>query len=282
MITTQIKSQLQHNSSFFNKAVDKFTSDPRHYQITFLLIFLLFGITNLGWEVEKFKFIVTFITCLSTQAVFTFFTNKDFNSLKSALISSLSLCLMFKTNEMGTIFLAGFLSVASKFMFRFNGKHIFNPTNFGIIITILLSGKAWISPGQWGSNGLLLLFIGLLGLTVLLRVKRLDTAFAFFITFVGLSFMRNVLYQGWPIDFFFHQFTSGTLLLFTFFMITDPVSTPSHKIARIMWSVLIGVLAFYMQHILFVNGAPIWALFMLSPLTILLDKLFSANQFKWK
>ena len=282
MITTQIKSQLQHNSSFFNKAVDKFTSDPRHYQITFLLIFLLFGITNLGWEVEKFKFIVTFITCLSTQAVFTLFTNKDFNSLKSALISSLSLCLMFKTNEMGTIFLAGFLSVASKFMFRFNGKHIFNPTNFGIIITILLSGKAWISPGQWGSNGLLLLFIGLLGLTVLLRVKRLDTAFAFFITFVVLSFMRNVLYQGWPIDFFFHQFTSGTLLLFTFFMITDPVSTPSHKIARIMWSVLIGVLAFYMQHILFVNGAPIWALFMLSPLTILLDKLFSANQFKWK
>ena len=132
MITTQIKSQLQHNSSFFNKAVDKFTSDPRHYQITFLLIFLLFGITNLGWEVEKFKFIVTFITCLSTQAVFTLFTNKDFNSLKSALISSLSLCLMFKTNEMGTIFLAGFLSVASKFMFRFNGKHIFNPTNFGI------------------------------------------------------------------------------------------------------------------------------------------------------
>jgi len=279
MIATHTISQ--QLNSWLDKATGAFLKDPRHYQVTFLLIFLGYGITNLGWEVDLFKFSLTFITCLTTQAVFTAFTNKDFNSLKSALISSLSLCLMFKTNETGTVFLAAFLSIASKFMFRINGKHVFNPTNFGIIITILLTGKAWISPGQWGSNALLLFLIGLLGLSVLLRVKRLDTAIAFFLTFMGLSFIRSVLYQGWPVDFFLHQFTSGTLLLFTFFMITDPVSTPSHKAARIIWAMMVAILAFWMQNKLFVNGAPIWALFFLSPLTIVFDKLLSANQFKW-
>ena len=147
---------------------------------------------------------------------------------------------------------------------------------------MLLTHKAWISPGQWGSDAMLLFIVGLLGLAVLLRVKRLDTALAFFGTFCALSFSRSVIYQGWPLDFFFHQFTSGTLLLFTFFMITDPVSTPSNKIARIVWAVLVGALAFYLQAFKWVNGAPVWALFFLSPLTILFDKLFKGELFSWK
>src|SRR6185295_6591856 len=203
---------------------------------------------------------------------------------------------MLKTNDAMVMVLASFLTIASKFVFtsriptvmlnvfhhllnirqipkqvrndnKVRAKHFFNPTNFGIIVTILLTHNAWISPGQWGSNGLLVFSIGLLGLVVLLRVKRLDTAIAFLFTFCSLSFIRSVVVLGWQPDFFLHQFTSGTLLLFSFFMITDPVSTPSHPYARIVWSMLVGLLAFYLATYQFVNGAPLWALFFLSPLT---------------
>jgi len=263
--------------SFFNW----FNSDPRHYQIIFLSIFLFYGIAGLNWEVNTPNLLLTFFTCFITQSIFTAFTTNDYRSLKSAAISALSLCLMLKTNSPLVIVIASVLTISSKFVLRFEKKHFFNPTNFGIIATILLTRNAWISPGQWGSNGLLVFSIGLLGLFVLLRVRRLDTAIAFLVTYCALSFIRSVIVLGWQPDFFFHQFTSGTLLLFSFFMITDPVSTPSHPQARIAWATLVGLLAFFLANYEFVNGAPLWALFFLSPLTILLDKIFIHSKFSW-
>jgi Na+-transporting NADH:ubiquinone oxidoreductase subunit NqrB len=263
--------------TFFNW----FNGDPRHYQIIFLSIFLFYGIVGLNWEVNSANLLLTFFTCLIAQSVFTALTTHDYRSLKSAVISALSLCLMLKTNSAIVVVIASVLTISSKFVIPLEKKHFFNPTNFGIIATILLTHDAWISPGQWGSNGLLVFSIGLLGLFVLLRVKRLDTAIAFLATFCSLSFIRSVMVLGWQPDFFIHQFTSGTLLLFSFFMITDPVSTPSHPLARIVWATLVGLLAFFLANYEFVNGAPLWALFFLSPLTILLDKIFVHSKFSW-
>jgi Na+-transporting NADH:ubiquinone oxidoreductase subunit NqrB len=259
-----------------------FRSDARHYQIFFLLSFLMYGIFMLEWDAEWEKILAIFGTCMVTQLIGAGITGKEFSSVKSALISALSLCLMLRANSEITLMLASVLSIAGKFIIRFQGKHIFNPTNFGIMVTILVTGDAWISPGQWGSNGILFFLIGAAGLVVLLSVKRLDTAIAFFGTFVILNFIRSIVYLGWPIDFFIHQFTSGTLLLFTFFMITDPVSSPNHRIARIIWACMIGALAFILSSKFFIHGAPIWALFFLSPLTVILDKMFKYQLFKWK
>lgn len=268
-----------------------FRSDARHYQVFFLSIFLLYGITFLQWDIEPAIAVAAFAGCLITQSLFIAAGMSNLQGVKSALISSLSLCLMLRTNEPAVMLLAATLSISGKFLLRWwhpsfgksggGWKHIFNPTNFGIIVTILISGNAWISPGQWGSHGFLLFGIGLLGLFVLLKVKRLDIAITFFIVFYLLSFMRNVMVLGWSADVFFHQFTSGTLLLFTFFMITDPVSTPSHHLARVCWAALVALLAFYLSAYEFVNGAPVWALFFLSPLTLLFDKLFLHSKFSW-
>jgi Na+-transporting NADH:ubiquinone oxidoreductase subunit NqrB len=264
------------------KKLSSAASDPRIYQISFLAVFLWYGLVMLGWQVDGMKFALIFFTCLLTQLVFTSFTTRDYMSLLSATISSFSLCLMLKTGTVEAAVLAAFLSIAEKFVLRYKGKHFFNPTNFGICVTILLTHQAWISPGQWGNNAFLLLLIGSLGFFVLIKVKRFDTALAFLITFIGLLAFRHIYYQGWPADFLLHQLQSGTLLLFTFFMITDPVSTPSHPFARIGWAAAVAVLAFVLQSYYFVNGAPVWALFFLSPTTLLLDKLFTHATFKWK
>src|SRR6187200_376436 len=86
-------------AGFIRQFIAWFHSDPRHYQITFLSIFLFYGIAGLNWEVNETAILFTFFTCLVVQAFFTAFTTKDYRSLKSALISGLSLCLMLKTND---------------------------------------------------------------------------------------------------------------------------------------------------------------------------------------
>ena len=255
--------------------------DGRHPQILYLTTFLIYGIIALGWEVEVTRYIITILTCLISQAVAIHFTTKKYRGLKSALITALSLCLMFKANLIITIILAAALSIGSKYFIRFNNKHIFNPSNFGIIATIILTNDAWVSPGQWGSDAVWLFYLGIAGFFVLFRVGRMDTSLSFLATFIGLQFIRQVIYMGWPLDHFFHSLTSGTLLLFTFFMITDPVTTPNAPIARIIWAGTIGVLAFLLTNWFYVHTAPLWALFIISPLTVLLDKLFVHKKFNW-
>lgn len=279
-LRTKASSGIGHTLSL--RWLDWLHTDGRHYQIIYQFIFLLYGINYLEWDDDINKYLLAAGVCIALQLIGTRFTTKDYSSVKSALISALSICLMLKANLLTTVAIAAALSIGSKFIIRYKGKHVFNPTNFGIILTILITGDAWISPGQWGSQGMLLFLIGAAGFIVLLRVKRLDIAVMFLLTYLGLHFFRNVIWLGWPVDFFFHQLTSGTLLLFTFFMITDPVSTPSHPAARIIWASLIGVLAFFLSWKMQVHTAPVWALFFLSPLTIILDKIFVHEKFSWR
>lgn len=256
--------------------------DGRHHQILYLLSFITYGLLFLQWEGEGWKYGLTVGTCLAVQAAFIAIKGLHWSGLKSALISSLSLCLMLNFNAWPTILLAAGLTIASKFFIRWRGKHIFNPTNFGIILTILLTGDAWVSPGQWGNQALLLLFFGITGFFVLFRVGRIDTGLTFLAVFALLQFVRSYLYLGWPIDHFWHTLSSGTLLLFAFFMITDPVTTPNHPKARILWATLVAVLAFALTSTFYVHSAPIWALFFIAPLTPFFDQVFAHKKFSWK
>lgn len=256
--------------------------DGRHPQIVFQLAILLFGLFALGWDTSIFNFFVAISACLFFQAVAAYIWKKPMDSLKSALISSLSLCLMFKANYAWTIVLCAGLTIFSKFLIRYKGKHFFNPTNFGIMVTMLLTQDGWVSPGQWGSNTVLMILICIGGLSVLFNVGRLDSSLAFLGAFSGLTFIRTVLYQGWELDHFYHHLSSGTLLLFAFFMITDPVTTPNSRKGRIIWAALVGAASFVLTSWHYVYIAPLWALFFIAPTTVLLDKVFKHERFTWK
>jgi Na+-transporting NADH:ubiquinone oxidoreductase subunit NqrB len=255
--------------------------DPRHFQILFQAAFLILGIFMLNWNLDISNFILVIFTCLLVQGLGIYISGENYSGLKSSLISALSICLMLKANEPSTFILAAVLSIASKYLIKYKGKHIFNPTNFGMILCILISGDAWFSPGQWGSDMLFLFVLMLSASVVLLKVGRMDVALAFLLTFSGLYFLKIVVFLGWEIDVFIHHLSSGTLLLFTFFMITDPVTSPKSKKGRIVWAMLIGVLAFGISNWYYVHSAPIWALFILSPVSVLLNKYYKGETFKW-
>ena len=259
-----------------------FFNDARHFQIVYLGSFVLFGLVFLSWHEDWFKFILFAVTALVIQYFGQAMTQPKRGAWKSALITSLGLCLLCKTNTYETAILAAVFAIGSKFVLRYNGKHIFNPVNMGIIASIYLTNDAWISPGQWGSHIVLIFLLGALGFLVLRKVDRLDASLTFLLVFGGLQFVRSVLYLGWSIDVYLHQMASGTLLLFTFFMITDPMTTPNHRTARIIWVSLISITSFALSNYMYVYAAPILVLFFASPLTPVLDTIWQSEKFDWK
>jgi len=271
-----------------------FFKDARYFQIMFQSAFLCYGLFYLHWNAELWLYAtysgVSICTQLVCEMVFKkqngpVFSRAAWAKLKmgipSALISALGLSLLLKTNYPAIAASAAFISILSKYIIRVNGKHIFNPSALGIVITIFFTGNAWISTGQWGSNALLFFGICSLGFIVVTRVQKLDLSLAFLGVFALLLFMRQVIVLGWPVDFFLQSVSTGSLLLFSFFMISDPQTTPNHAVARVSWAAGIAVVAFYMTSFQFINAAPVWVLVFAQPFVPVLDRFFKGKLFEW-
>ncbi|MEY2924534.1 MAG: hypothetical protein RLZZ337_1082 [Bacteroidota bacterium] len=256
-------------------------NDPRYFQILYLGSFLFYGISFLSWNAEVNRYVVNFGTAVITQLIFTYFTTKNYSSIKSALITALGLCLLLKTDSVWVASFAAFVAIASKFLIKVNYKHVFNPANIGIIAAVALTQQAWVSPGQWGSGVVFWFFVGAAGLMMVLKVGRIDTAITFLLVFGGLLFARQVLYLGWETEVWLHKMNNGTLLLFAFFMITDPMTIPNHKRARILWASILGILLFVASNFFYIQSAAIWILFFVSPFTPVFDRLCKAEKFEW-
>jgi Na+-transporting NADH:ubiquinone oxidoreductase subunit NqrB len=255
--------------------------DARWYQIIFLSSFLTFGIVFLDWKADWIKYFTLIITCQAVQWFWIWKTGASIHTLKSAAITSLGLSLLLKTNLPYVAIFAALVAISSKFIFKFNNKHFFNPANIGLIAAILITHQAWVSPGQWGREALMLLLFMGLGLTVVGKVGRMDTSITFLLTLAVLNGIRWNVHYGWPLDLLGHKMLNGTTLLFAFFMITDPRSIPDHRFARIVWTMAVAGLTFYLTNYQQMAAGAIWALFILSPLTPILDYFFKAKRFEW-
>jgi Na+-transporting NADH:ubiquinone oxidoreductase subunit NqrB len=268
---------------FFRNMLLWLRSDGRHFQIIAQISFLLYGVLVLGWDADWLNYLAIFSGVLLCQSLAIRFAEFPIDSLKSAIITGLGLSLLMKSNSPWLFLFAALMAIGMKFITKVNGKHLWNPANFGIVIAALFSGDAWISPGQWGSSAIIVFIVGTAGLAVLSNIKRLETGVAFLLTFAALEYARTVLYLGWESDVYLLKLSSGSLWLFSFFMITDPMTTPNNRKLRIVWAIAVGCVSFYLANFKFVNGAPFWTLFFLTPLTPLLDRISKQQvSFSWK
>jgi hypothetical protein len=266
--------------------------DPRYFQVIFQAFFLTYGMLFLSWTADWMHISLSIAGCLLFNYLFESLKRKTLLPLPgnngwhmwgfSSLISAMSLCLLLKTGHWYTSLFAALLTVSSKYIFRINHKHIFNPSAFGIVATLILTNDAWLSPAQWGSNVVVFFAVITLGTIVVTRVQKLDVSLAFLFTFVGLLFWRQVLVLGWPLDHFLHSLSTGSLLLFTFFMISDPKTSPDHPLARIIWAVLIAAVAFYFAAFKWKFNTLLWVLVAVAPLLPLLNSMFKALPFEWR
>ncbi len=255
-------------------------SDPRVLQVAFLGTFLVLGFCTLGFQMEMWMPPVLLATTCATQWLCERLLGRPGSGYLSPLITALGLSLLLRTDTFWVAPLAAVVAISSKFLLRFRGKHVFNPANLGLTVAILLTGHAWCSPAQWGEWGILLAWLLALGLAVTHRAFRTDVSLAFLGSWVLLKAAR-VLFLGQPAPVLLHQLSVGSLILFTFFMISDPKTTPDRRGARVGLGIAVACLAFFLQHQLWVMNSPIWALLLLSPLVPVLDGLWPASRFQW-
>jgi Na+-transporting NADH:ubiquinone oxidoreductase subunit NqrB len=265
---------------FFERFSTRFSSfDPRLYQIASLGTLLLFGLLWRHFEVSFWQIVVTLGTTLLTQYAGTRWHKLPTFDLLSALVSALGLCIFLRTNDLTVVALASLLAIASKFMIRWKGKHLFNPTNFALVV-VLASGLGWISAGQWGQVAWFALLIACLGSLVVTRAARADVTMSFFGFYVGLL-MARALWLGDPLTIPLHQIESGTLLIFSFFMITDPKTTPDSRAGRIVFTFMVAVAALSVQFVLYRPNGPLWGLIACSLLVPSIDRLLPGSRYAW-
>ena len=254
--------------------------DPRYYQIAVLASLLAFGLTRLHFEVRPAQAAVTLAAALLTQAICTRLARLPAFDPKSALISGLSLCLLLRTNHVALAALAAAITIASKFVLRVNGKHVFNPTNFGIVVLMALGAPVWVSPGQWGNAAFFAFLMSCLGGLVIHRAARSDVTLAFLAFHAAILFGR-ALWLGQRMTIPLHQLENGALLLFAFFMISDPKTTPASRAGRILFAALVALGAGTVQFVLFRTNGLLYSLALFSLAVPLLDRLLPGPRYEW-
>ena len=191
------------------------------------------------------------------------------------------MAILLRAEQPAWFFLCAALGIAAKFLIRWRGKQVFNPSNIAIVALLLLGAPVWISPGQWGQEswvaGLLIVFAAL----VLGKSGRFDIAFAFLAAHAAMLLGR-ALWLGDPLTIPAHQLQTVSVLVFSAFMITDPRATPDSRTMRIVFAAAVAMLALWLQIRFQLVGAPIYALACLSLLTPLLDRLAPAQRFQWR
>lgn len=253
--------------------------DPRHYQITCLSLLLGYGLLSLDFEVQAPQVLLTLLSAQIVQYACTRLFRMPQFEWRSALISSLSLCLLLRSNDLWVVPLASSIAIGSKFVLRWQDKHIFNPTNLALVCVLALD-IGWVSPGQWGNTALLAFAVSCLGGMVLNRAARQDITLAF-LCFWGLVLFGRSALLGEPMTIPLHRLQSGSLLLFSFFMISDPRPTPSTRWGRILFAALVAAGAWYIQFKLFKTNSLLWSLVGVSCLTPLIDRLLPGRPYQW-
>ncbi|HEY7218623.1 MAG TPA: RnfABCDGE type electron transport complex subunit D [Candidatus Binatia bacterium] len=254
--------------------------DPRYYQIAVLASLLIYGVGWLAFDVNGRQIFILLGSVLIVQYCCTrLFTASRFDP-RSALISGLSLCLLLRTNSEFLWVVTAAVTIASKFVLKWRGKHIFNPTNFGIVAMLALSGEIWVSPAQWGSKLYFGFLMACFGGMVVHRAMRSDVSYIFIASYAALLFGR-ALWLGDPWAIPIKQLQNGALLLFTFFMISDPKTTPDSRAGRVLFAILAAAGAAYVQFVLYRTNGLLWSLAISSALTPLIDYLIPGTKYQW-
>lgn len=254
--------------------------DPRALQIAFLGSFLALGILGRDLRLEPVQLALGIAAALITQVAWIRRLGLARVGVASALITSLGLGLLVRADNLWIHPLVATLAISSKFMLRIDRRHLFNPANLGAVLAATVLPGAWVSAGQWGHEWLLAAWFVALGCWVALRSQRLDSGLFFLLCWAGLIGAR-AWWLGHEPAVVLHQLSNGALLLFAFFMITDPMTSPTRPLARLLHAGAVATAAFFWQYGLYLQNGLLLALFAAAPLVVLLERALPGDTWRW-
>lgn len=197
--------------------------------------------------------------------------------LASAYTSGISVGILVRSPMLWPFALCSAISIASKYVLRVRGRHIWNPSNFGICALFFLAPFA-VAPlnTQWGNNMWPMLVIWIIGLITIWRAKRAHITLTYIASFFLFAFARSVL-TG---DGFWAEvapITGPMYQLFALFMITDPKTTVSSKTGEMVVAFIVAFVELFLR-LGEVVYAPFYALFIVGPIAMLIEMWWTSEE----
>jgi Na+-translocating ferredoxin:NAD+ oxidoreductase RnfD subunit len=231
--------------------------DPRLFMIGILIIYTVIGHTILAFDQSWGQAFTTIgIACLC-DVVVNYWKTKQIVVPASGLITGMGLGLLLVSTPWWPYIVAPILAIISKLLFNFRGKHMFNPSNFGLTVLLLLFPSTVTAlAAQWSGSLLMVMTIVVIGGFTTFRVSRWDLVMSFLVGFAIMAVVQQ-LFTNRGAAFVFGPMIGAAFQLFTLSMLTDPKTTPDTRRMRVIFgfalAALDGILRILdVQHSLFI------------------------------
>lgn len=253
--------------------------DSRYVAPLVITLILIIGQVSYGILESYPKTLLSIGCSIAAEIVLSLLVYRKFPHLASAYVSGISCGILVRSPLVWPFVFVAVISILSKYVLRLHGRHLWNPSNFGISAMLFLAPVAVASLTQQFSNSVWpMVTIWTLGSVILWRLKRLHICAAYVGAFVAFAALRAAL-PGHHEMGLWNAFTTEVApitgpvyQLFIFFMITDPKSTV--KGVGPQMAVAASVAA--VECILRLTGnvhAPYFALFLVGPTANLMEIL---------
>jgi enediyne biosynthesis protein E5 len=248
----------------------KLALDNRYLPPLFITTILLVGHLAYGILESYERTALAIVSALVAELVLgRIFFGKWLN-LASAYITGISVGILIRSPAFWPYALCSVISIMSKYVLRAKGRHLWNPSNFGICVLLFLAPETVAALTiQWGNFIWPLLVIWILGSVIIWRAKRIHISVTYVLSFLAFAFLRSWI-TGDPWRSEVSPITGPMYQLFVFFMITDPKTTVKSK----KWQCIVVFLVAFVEMLLRLSHvvyAPLYALFIVGPTAMLIE-----------
>ncbi|MBV8695390.1 MAG: RnfABCDGE type electron transport complex subunit D [Chloroflexi bacterium] len=221
--------------------------DPRLFMIGVLTIYTLVGQTLLSFDHSWSQIITSLIIACVLDVAVSYWKTRKLVLPASGVITGLSLGLLVEAVPLWPFIVAPLLAIGSKAVIRFQGKHLFNPSNFGLTVLLLLFPTTVTTlAAQWSGSLLIVMVILVIGGFTTFRVSRWDLVSAFVVSFAVMALVEDMLtHRG--LAFVYGPMFGAAFQLFTLSMLTDPKTTPETRLMRVLFGVSIAVIDAFLR-----------------------------------
>lgn len=252
--------------------------DARFVAPILITLILLVGQLSFGILESYPKTALAIIVAILLELVLSLIISGKLPHLASAYISGISVGILVRSPFLWPFALCAALSILSKYVLRWRGRHLWNPSNFGVTTMLFLA--PWAVAGlsiQWGNNLWAMTVIWVLGSIIIYNLRRFHITLTYVAAFLIFSFIRSeITGHGFLAEV--APITGPMYQLFIFFMITDPKTTVrSSSWAECLVAFLVAAaeFAFRLNEVV---HAPYYALFIVGPIANVVDILWLSKK----
>ena len=248
----------------------KLRLDNRYIAPLFITFILLVGHLSYGILESYPKTALAIVTALVTELILGRIFYGKWLNLASAYISGISVGMIVRSPAFWPYALCSAISIMSKYVLRVKGRHLWNPSNFGLSVLFFLGAETVAGLSiQWGNFIAPMLVIWILGSIIIYRAKRFHISATYVVFFFLFAFLRGWI-TGHPWQSEIAPITGPMYQLFVFFMITDPKTTVKTKVGQCIVVILVAFVEFILR-LMEVVYAPFYALFLVGPAANLIE-----------